>query len=577
MWATYGQAAREQRADYVVAVDVSGSMKRFRDVVVPNVAAFLESLPDGDYVSIIAFGTGARLVSVPAQVGPASRPSIRSSLDSIAFADQNTDLSAMARQVLDELNRPAGSSLKFVFAFTDFDHDPPAATRGREEWERLKDRFQAENAGRKVEFFAMKLALSAKSGRDLQKVEGIFPGLQIIPVNPATLGGWFQRRKAENLRDRLKHVVERSMGDTAPALSANASGQSVAVELSEGSNPLLGSLLINSIRASGSEVPISLVSSPLSVKTGGSAQIANYSGGGYFDKPVPLGAFQISTAWETSVDLGEIQRLGITLPESPSLITVGGRIDPPGTFEFRISNNRLEGRARAPGYEISLVDVRLPALESLIELNPEPWFLNQEWQGFGEIPVSGTLGKEFLPGEMQAVVAFVTSRETAVIGSPQTIPVDGTVVLGRFALWQLVAVAALLTAILLYLCFAYRPGRKFLGKLVFSPRDEEVLLKSVSKLILAADSSDRVLRPVAGDIPAQLRLALGTVGSVVNPLSGRRMLRLESGEAELVYKTGRKEKNVRLSRRQRFLLPTDVREFQVKSGSWSARWLRTSR
>ena len=247
LWQQYGERARQQKADYVVAVDVSGSMKRFKDSVIPSVTDFLEALPDGDYVSLISFGTGAQVAGVPTALNASTRGTLRQALGSMQFNEQNTDLEAMSNITLDELNRPGGSDLKFVFVFTDFDHDPTKDRRGSENWSALRERFMREQGGRGVDFYAMKLELSAASGRDLPRIKEIFPSLQVIQVNSATLAGWFERRKAEILRDRLRYIVSNAAKEKAPQLAARCEANQIIVSLvSNSANEILGGVRIES-------------------------------------------------------------------------------------------------------------------------------------------------------------------------------------------------------------------------------------------------------------------------------------------------------------------------------------------
>ena len=85
LWEKFGTRAQAQKADYVIALDVSGSMNRFRDTVIGNVSSFLEALPDGDYVSILTFGTDVKIAGVPTEVNPGSRAAIREALQIVTL------------------------------------------------------------------------------------------------------------------------------------------------------------------------------------------------------------------------------------------------------------------------------------------------------------------------------------------------------------------------------------------------------------------------------------------------------------------------------------------------------------
>jgi len=585
LWQQYGDRARQQKADYVVAVDVSGSMKRFKDAVIPSVSDFLEALPDGDYVSLISFGTGAQVAGVPTVLNAGTRGTLRQALGSMQFNQQNTDLEAMSKLTLDELNRPGGSDLKFVFVFTDFDHDPTKERRGAENWSALRERFMREQGGRGVDFYAMKLELSAASGRDLPRIKEIFPSLQVIPVNPATLAGWFERRKAEILRDRLRYIVSNAAKEKAPQLAARCEANQILVSIvSDSANEILRGVRIDaaefSSRAAAGSVQAESMPVLLSERDGNQKVLGRTSAGPYFLEPVDPPSVSLKTAWLFSADEAEIARLGISLPPPPSAPAVSGKLDPPGKLSLRASGSSIEASldTNVDGLSLRLDSMQVPAASGLVKTDALPVEVRADgWTKVADVPTSGWVSKSVSAGEASGQAAFVTSAQPRAPSGEFRLPVDGWLTAGRFALWQVVTAAALLLLALLYLLFAYRPGRKFSGKIVFTPPGQEVVLKSVSGLTIAADSKDKLLAKVAQQVPPELRLSLGTAGSIMHPLSGQRFLRADNGEAELLYKTGRKEKTEKLRPRQQVLLPTNAREFQVKSGAWSAKWMRSSK
>jgi hypothetical protein len=583
LWRQYGDRAKQQKADYVVAVDVSDSMIDFREVVIPSVCNFLEALPDGDYVSLVSFGAGAQIVGVPTELNPGTRNTLRQSLEGMKFDQRETDLGSMADLVLTELNRPGGSDLKFVFVFTDFDHF--RKDRQKPNWDALKQRYEREQAGRGVEFYAMQLQLKANSGRDLPRIEEIFPSLQVIPVNPATLGGWFERRKAEILRDRLRHIVANAAKEQAPQLDARCETNQIVLGLVAGAaNEILRGVRVESVDfsplgAAGSVVPESM---PLllSPQDGIQKVIATSSVGPYFGKPVDPPSLSLKTSWLFSADEAEIARLGISLPPPPSAPAVAGQLDPPGKLSLRATGSSVDAffDTQVDGLSLRLDSLQVPAGEGLLKLGPFPLEVGSGgWTKVADVPTSGWVSRSFSAGEAAGQAAFVSAAEPRAPGGEFRLPVEGWLAAGRFAWWQVVTAAALLLLAVLYLLFAYRPGRKFAGKVIFAPPGQEIVLRSVSGLTIAADSKDKLLARVVQQIPPKLRLSLGTAGSLMHPVSGQRFLRADNGEAELLYKTGRKEKTEKLKPRQRVLLPSNVREFQVKSGTWNAKWMRTSK
>ena len=67
----FGKELEGQRADYIFAIDVSGTMNKYQSTVVPALGEFFKSLQEGDYVSIIKFGGEAtNEVGSAGKIGP---------------------------------------------------------------------------------------------------------------------------------------------------------------------------------------------------------------------------------------------------------------------------------------------------------------------------------------------------------------------------------------------------------------------------------------------------------------------------------------------------------------------------
>lgn len=209
---------RDQRADFVIAVDVSGSMLNHQNIVVPALETYFRSLPEGDYLSMIKFGTQARIHGIPGELNRETMNTLLSYPREMYVRDNSlfhyTDLSRMAERIADELNRPGGSNLKYVFMFTDFEHDPHPSARGHEQWEIIRQRVEAENKGNKLMVYALKLR-GTNTGRDLHYIRDIFPGLEEIDIsNQQLLNAWFERKRAEIGRERLRVIIERKFETT---------------------------------------------------------------------------------------------------------------------------------------------------------------------------------------------------------------------------------------------------------------------------------------------------------------------------------------------------------------------------
>jgi hypothetical protein len=204
-----------QPADFVIVIDKSGSMRSFWNPVKQAVSSFLAAIPDGDYVSVIAFGTDSGYLTTPSPVNSSTRAYLIHEVEMIKEPkDADTDLGRAFERTLGELNRPEGNRLKFVFFLTDFKHEPPngspfRGTRNPEDavWQRLIERRRNEQHGNVLQVFALLLPLEAEVGRDIALGKSLFPELEQVNVNQYTLLPWFERRKAEIARDKLRAFV----------------------------------------------------------------------------------------------------------------------------------------------------------------------------------------------------------------------------------------------------------------------------------------------------------------------------------------------------------------------------------
>lgn len=203
----YGKRLEAQKADYVIAIDVSGTMMRHTELVLPALYSFIDALPDGDYLSIIKFGTIAQEVGLSGKVDETTRDGFKRTLSTIYQRDpqfvSSTDLSAMCDAILTQMSRPGGNDLKYIFMFTDFINESGASSK----WQSMRDRVSALYKMNIVRSFAMQLPGSG-SGRDIQLVRDVFPNLQTIDVNnSAQLNEWFEGQKADISKERLKDLI----------------------------------------------------------------------------------------------------------------------------------------------------------------------------------------------------------------------------------------------------------------------------------------------------------------------------------------------------------------------------------
>ncbi|MBR4159257.1 MAG: VWA domain-containing protein, partial [Spirochaetia bacterium] len=220
----FGKELEGQRADYIFAIDVSGTMNKYQETVVPALGEFFKSLQEGDYVSIIKFGGEATN-----EVGSAGKIGAETIKNLINYAGhiydkpttaferekyfKYTDLDNMLHYLATDMKQIDRSKLKFVFIITDFLHDPSLARKGKEDWDGVAKHFATEQAGNDVYVFALQLP---GSGRDLEKVRSVFPksfNFNHVPITSGTaLSDWFTQRKNAILLDKfyalIKHKIQ---------------------------------------------------------------------------------------------------------------------------------------------------------------------------------------------------------------------------------------------------------------------------------------------------------------------------------------------------------------------------------
>jgi len=210
--------ADSKRADYVIVIDQSGSMRNYWSNVKSGISALIRSLPDEDYVSILGFSSECQALVVPRKLNQSSKIELISQIERLPNpTGQKTDLFEAVDKTLDEINRPNSNELKFLFFITDFINDPPSNTRWnhtnihslKEKYERIVGQTE-----RLLKLYALQLPLEINAGRDYDRFANIFHTISSpIFLNQSTLLEWFDRLKAEIEREKLRMIVENDIKD----------------------------------------------------------------------------------------------------------------------------------------------------------------------------------------------------------------------------------------------------------------------------------------------------------------------------------------------------------------------------
>ncbi len=261
--AEFEKELEAQRADYIFAVDVSGTMNRYKEIVIPALQEFFRSLEVDDYVSVIKFGGAAKndlgsygkidekVIKHLLEYAPKlyERP-IDANERQLYFS--YTDLDAMLHYLANDMKQINRNKLKFVFIITDFDHDPSPGKRGKEDWAGVTQRIRNEQSENDIYVFALQLP-GTQAGKDYPKVRNAFPPTidfeyQEIRTGEA-LSAWFQRKKGEILLDKFAALIKSKVTDPelniSPTLSIDGK---LDLNLQWSPDKLVPALSIDSVR-----------------------------------------------------------------------------------------------------------------------------------------------------------------------------------------------------------------------------------------------------------------------------------------------------------------------------------------
>ena len=223
----FGQEVEQKKADYFFLIDVSGSMNKYQNIVIPALNEFFSSLPEGDYVNVIHFGAKSEVVDgCYGTIDGNKIQSLRSNTNQIYFNEKpkdkkkredfwnNTDLENAMHTLANEMHQLGLNDLKFVFIITDFEHDPPASRRGQEDWTGIRRQFEQQQAQSNVNVVALQLP---GNPTHLKQVCACFPetfNYQSKTVaDGSDLASWFTRLKNNIMLERFRAVVSKKVQD----------------------------------------------------------------------------------------------------------------------------------------------------------------------------------------------------------------------------------------------------------------------------------------------------------------------------------------------------------------------------
>lgn len=226
----YREELSKYPAHYVFAVDVSGTMNKYSEVVTTALQPFIQALPDNDRVDVIPFGTEAlpNMLSYCGVINSDVRNALNTNIRNL-YSDPSyqqgfksyTDIPQAVKAIARVLQNNRDYKVNVIVLLTDFRNDvkgdSPSERRLREaEIEELNTTICAATNGIYTISVALELPVDRnKPGYCLDQLkESVFPtsngGMQIVPLtNPdVMIGQWFEQLKRDIMVTKLKAVIE---------------------------------------------------------------------------------------------------------------------------------------------------------------------------------------------------------------------------------------------------------------------------------------------------------------------------------------------------------------------------------
>lgn len=216
---------------YIFAVDVSGSMVKYDNIVTPALQAFAQALPIGEQVSIIPFGTDAR-ENTPGLCtkiqGDAQKQVLDTSLSTLYINDGysrefrgNTDIKKAVEAVNKAILNNQEVQMNVIVIITDFLNDLPNVGEKKlntDDLEKLNKDFDNVTDNTFTRVVAMQLP-KAGTGAGFcldQLQENVFCNtsktkrfdvIQAIK-NQAAISHWFEQLSRDIMTEKLKAVIQ---------------------------------------------------------------------------------------------------------------------------------------------------------------------------------------------------------------------------------------------------------------------------------------------------------------------------------------------------------------------------------
>ena len=223
----YGKQMEELKTDYIIAIDVSATMGRHKDEVMPALTKFFDSIGDGNFVRIISFGTSAKEELTRLEISKQTRPQIIEKLNYVYDRVMNdpgmkghTDFVLLGNKVVDLIEQDGDSDIHFLVVFSDIMDDPGTKApgskhRAEKEWNDLHLRFT--NLDIPVNTLSTYFSHETKDEKQIlesiELVRNSFPNFDYSSDINEVLGAKLDGSKFVIYTDKLRQLITKDINE----------------------------------------------------------------------------------------------------------------------------------------------------------------------------------------------------------------------------------------------------------------------------------------------------------------------------------------------------------------------------
>lgn len=226
----YREELKKYPAHYIFAIDVSGTMNQYEEMVVNSIIPFFNALPNGDRVDVIPFGTEAlpNLISYSGVIDDQIKTALCQNIGRL-YNDPSypegfkgyTDIEKAVAAIAKVMQNNREYRVNVIVILTDFRNDvkgfsPSERKLSKEQLQKMNELIGAATNNSYTRSIALELPVDqSKPGYCLKELKSdVFPtegsGLEIVPMtNPGQMiGQWFEQLKREIMVTKLRAVID---------------------------------------------------------------------------------------------------------------------------------------------------------------------------------------------------------------------------------------------------------------------------------------------------------------------------------------------------------------------------------